>query len=88
VLVGELSPELRHDAALYAGCISGAVQKEQYLRFITGAGFAPPVIQKERRIDVPNEILLRHMTLEQLREFKRDRVGIFSITVYAEKPAA
>jgi SAM-dependent methyltransferase len=88
VLVGELSDELRRDAALYAGCISGAVQKEEYLRIIADAGFANVHVQKDRVIDVPNEILLRHMTLEQLREFKRNRVGIFSVTVYAEKPPA
>jgi arsenite methyltransferase len=88
VLVGELSDELRRDAALYAGCISGAVQKEEYLRVIADAGFVNVQIQKDRVIDVPNEILLRHMTLDQLREFKRNRVGIFSVTVYAEKPAA
>jgi arsenite methyltransferase len=87
VLVGELSDELRRDAALYAGCISGAVQKEEYLRVIADAGFVNVQIQKDRVIDVPNEILLRHMTLDQLREFKRNRTGIFSITVYAEKPA-
>jgi hypothetical protein len=28
------------------------------------------------------------MTLEQLRDFKRRGVGIFSITVYADKPGA
>ena len=43
-------------------------------------------IQKERKIEVPNEILARHLSLEQLRDFKRNQIGIFSVTVYAEKP--
>ena len=88
VLQGELPEDLRHEAALYAGCISGAVQKEEYLRIIQNSGFVNVKIQKERKIDIPNEILVRYLSLEQLKEFKRNHVGIFSITVYAEKPTA
>ena len=86
VLQGELPEELRREAALYAGCISGAVQKQEYLDLIQRAGFVNSTIQKERKIEVPNEILARHLSLEQLRDFKRNQIGIFSVTVYAEKP--
>jgi SAM-dependent methyltransferase len=86
VLTGELPRGLRDEAALYAGCISGAVQKEEYLSVIERAGFVDVTIQKDRVIDIPNEIMIRHLSLEQLRDMKRNRVGIFSITVYAEKP--
>jgi arsenite methyltransferase len=88
VLLGELPGGLRDEAALYAGCISGAVQKQEYLDIIATAGFVKVTIQKERRIEIPNEILIRHLTLEQLRDIRRNHVGIFSITVYAEKPGA
>jgi arsenite methyltransferase len=86
VLQGELTDELRKEASLYAGCISGAVQREEYLRTIRDAGFTNITVQKDRKIDIPNEVLARILTLEQLREFKRTRVGIYSVTVYAEKP--
>jgi SAM-dependent methyltransferase len=86
VLQGELPKELKDEAALYAGCIAGAVEREEYLRIIASAGFVNITVQKERRVDIPNEILIRYLTLEQLREFKRNRVGIISVTVYAEKP--
>ena len=88
VLEGELPEAVRNEAALYAGCISGAVQKEEYLRTIAGAGFVNVAVQKDRKIDIPNEILIRYLSLEELREFKRNRVGIFSVTVYADKPGA
>ena len=88
VLKGELPEAVRNEAALYAGCISGAVQKEEYLRTIAEAGFINATVQKERTIEVPNEILIRYLSLDQLRELKRKRVGIFSVTVYAEKPKA
>lgn len=86
VLQGELPDDLRTQAALYAGCISGAVQKEEYLRIIGQAGFTNVTIQEERKIDIPHEILACVLSLEQLREFKRKQIGILSITVYAEKP--
>jgi ubiquinone/menaquinone biosynthesis C-methylase UbiE len=86
VLQGELSDDLKKEAALYAGCISGAVQKEEYLEIIKEAGFINITIQKVRKIDIPNEILAKFLTIDQLREYKNSHVGIFSITVYAEKP--
>jgi arsenite methyltransferase len=87
VLQGELPEDLRRDAALYAGCISGAVQKDEYLKIIQDAGFVNLTIQKERMIDVPIEILRRHLTPEQLGDFQGKHVGIFSVTLFAQKPA-
>ena len=86
VLQGKLTDELRKEATLYAGCISGAVQKEEYLGIIKEAGFSNITVQKDRKIDIPNDILSKFLTVDQLREYKKSRVGIFSITVYAEKP--
>jgi arsenite methyltransferase len=86
VLQGDLPNDLRQEAALYAGCISGAVQKEEYLRIIQEAGFKNIVVQKDRKIEIPNEILEKFLSMNQLREFKKSHLGIFSITVYAEKP--
>jgi len=85
VLQGELTDELRKEATLYAGCISGAVQKEEYLRIIMEAGFTNITIQKDRKIDIPNDILSKFLNVDQLHEYKKIRIGIFSITVYAEK---
>jgi arsenite methyltransferase len=84
--MGELPDTVRNEAALYAGCIAGAQQKEEYLSVIREAGFINVTVQKERRIEIPNVLLARYMSLEELREFKRKQVGIFSITVYADKP--
>jgi arsenite methyltransferase len=86
VLQGELPDELKNEAALYAGCISGAVPKDDYLRIIKEAGFTGIAIQKDRKIDIPNEMLAKFLTIDQLREYRKSQIGIFSITVYAEKP--
>jgi ubiquinone/menaquinone biosynthesis C-methylase UbiE len=86
VLQGELTDDLCKEATLYAGCISGAVQKEEYLRIIKEAGFTNITVQKDRKIDIPNEILSNILTADQLREFKKNPVGVYSITVFGRKP--
>ena len=88
VLKGRLPEAVRQEATLYAGCISGALEKEEYLAAIAAAGFCEVRVQKERRIDVPREIFERHLTREQLRDLETSNVGIFSITVFARKPSA
>src|SRR6201995_5204624 len=38
VLVGELPSKIREAAEMYAGCVAGAIQKEEYLGFIEAIG--------------------------------------------------
>jgi arsenite methyltransferase len=85
VLMGELPEGVKRDAQMYAGCVSGAIQKEDYLRMIKAAGFTNAKIQKEKPITIPDEILNAYLSKEELAEFKSGKTGIFSITVYAEK---
>ena len=85
VLVGELPGGLKKDAELYAGCVTGAIQKAEYLRMIESAGFSNIVIQKEKTIHLPDAILKKYISEEEEVEFKNSGCGIFSITVYAEK---
>lgn len=87
VLVGELPESLRKDAEMYAGCVAGAIQKQEYLRLIKENGFVNVQIQKEKAIVVPDDILSKYLNQQQLQEFKAGNTGIFSITVYAEKLA-
>lgn len=87
VLRGELPASVRQAAELYAGCVSGAIQKDDYLGLVQAAGFAGTVVQQEKRITVPDDILRRYLSEEELAAFRGSEVGIFSITVYAEKPA-
>ena len=85
VLLGELPEGLKQDAQMYAGCISGAIQKRTYLDIITAAGFKAVTIQKEKRVTIPNELLVNYLSDLEQKEFQSGKVGIFSITVYAEK---
>lgn len=88
VLVGQLPDKLRHAAEMYAGCISGAIQKQEYLDIIADSGFAHIQVQKEKAIIVPADILSAYLTEAEIEAFRNSGTGIYSITVYAEKPAA
>jgi SAM-dependent methyltransferase len=86
VLVGKLPDKLKNAAEMYAGCVSGAIQKETYLELIEINGFKNMGIQKEKPIIIPDDILQNYLTTEELQAFKLGNTGIFSISVYAEKP--
>lgn len=87
VLEGDLPKEIREAAEMYAGCVSGAIQKQVYLELIQSNGFENITIQKDKSIIIPDDILSQYLSPEQLAAFKQSGTGIRSITVYAEKPA-
>lgn len=88
VLLGELPEGLSKDAEMYAGCVSGAILKEDYLALIRANGFTNIMLQQEKPIHIPDDILNRYLNPEELARFRKGDTGIKSITVYAEKPAA
>jgi arsenite methyltransferase len=85
VLSGELPENIKHAAEMYAGCVSGAIQKEQYLTIIAEAGFSNVQIQKERKINIPDEILKQYITDSEIAKLRNSGSSVVSITVYAEK---
>ncbi|HMR43002.1 MAG TPA: methyltransferase domain-containing protein, partial [Saprospiraceae bacterium] len=85
VLVGELPERIRNAAEMYAGCVSGAIQKDEYLDLLRQAGFKNIAIQKEKPIIVPDDILKNYLSDEEITRFKSGSASISSITVYGEK---
>lgn len=86
VLVGQLPEKIRQAAEMYAGCVTGAIQKEDYLGLISASGFGGITLQKEKPIIVPDDILGQYLSAEEIAGFKASGTGIFSITVFAQKP--
>ncbi len=86
VLVGDLPESLRQDAEMYAGCVSGAIQRDAYLGFIEAQGFGHITVQKEKTISIPNDILSKYLSPEEVASFNQGGVGIYSVTVFAQKP--
>lgn len=88
VLEGELPAKWKEVAELYAGCVSGAIQKQVYLALIEAAGFKNIVLQKDKPINIPDDILVNHLSAEEIQAYKNGNTKITSITVYAEKSVA
>ncbi len=86
VLVGNLPEYLKEASEMYVGCVSGALQKTDYLNLINEAGFVNLKVQKEKLITLPDDILSDYLSPLQIENYKNCGVGIYSITVYAEKP--
>lgn len=86
VLVGALPEGLRKDAEMYAGCVAGAIQKQVYMELINSNGFENITIQKEKAIVIPDDILKNYLSPDEINSFKTGDTGIFSITVFAQKP--
>ncbi len=86
VVQGQLPDGLRNDAEMYAGCVAGAILKDDYLELIRQAGFKGIQVQKERAIQIPDDILANYLSAEEIRQIREGQVGIFSINVYGEKP--
>lgn len=86
VLKGDLPDQLRKNAELYAGCVSGAIQKEEYLGIIEEVGFKNIQVLKEKRIVLPQDLLGMFLSSDELAKVNAGELGIYSITVYAEKP--
>ncbi len=85
VLKGELPSELRKSAEMYAGCVAGALQQDEYLRIINSTGFVSTEIKKTKVIELPDEILKNYLDDEGIKSYKNNLTGIFSITVVGYK---
>ncbi len=85
VINGELPEKLHTAAAMYTGCVSGAIQKDKYLKIIEEAGFTNTEIPKQKIISIPDEIMLDYITEEELKNFKNSGTEIISVTVKSNK---
>lgn len=87
VLQGELPSMWKEVAELYAGCVSGAIQKSDYLAIIEEAGFINITIQKDKTIHIPDEVLRSHLGADDIEAYKKSKTRIVSVTIYAERPS-
>ncbi|GJQ21630.1 MAG: arsenite S-adenosylmethyltransferase [Bacteroidia bacterium] len=86
VVSAPLPPALRSVAELYAGCVSGAVTRNEYIRLIESTGFRNIKILKEKQITIPEEDLRTLISSAELEAYYSSGARIESITVAGEKP--
>ena len=70
VVDGQITEEERRDASLWAGCISGALDKQVYIGIIKQTGFTEIRIASEKKYDYP----------------LKNNAALYSITISAVKP--
>ena len=87
VVKGELPPSVRASAELYAGCVSGAIDRDEYLSIIRQQGFVGVEVKKEKRIELPGEILRQALSEKELSAFRDSGAALLSITVVGRKSA-
>ncbi|MBU0559354.1 MAG: arsenite methyltransferase [Bacteroidetes bacterium] len=85
VIKGELPEGLKKSVEMYAGCVAGAVQQEEYLQIIEETGFKNIEIKKTKTIEIPEKILCNYLSAREIEIMNQKDFGIFSITVTAEK---
>jgi len=84
VITGELPEKLKSAVEMYAGCVAGASDKKEYFGYIEQAGFKNIILQSENPIMIPDDILGKYLTKEEVTAYKANPI-IWSVTVYAEK---
>jgi SAM-dependent methyltransferase len=85
VLKGELPAGLKKSAEMYAGCVAGALQQDDYLSKIENARFRNIEIKNAKVIDLPDDVLQNYLSVEEIKKFRQNKTGIFSITVVGYK---
>lgn len=85
VIRGNLPAELQKSAEMYAGCVAGAIQQEDYIKLMKEVGFVNVEIKKTKTIELPDEVLVQYLSKDKMQELRTSQVGIFSITVVGYK---
>jgi len=85
VLKGELPEQIKAASEMYAGCVSGAIDMDEYIRIIESCGFKNVSVKKQKQIIIPEDILKAYLNTEEIAKYNTSSTGIFSMTVYGEK---
>ena len=88
VASGPLPDGIRQAAALYVGCVAGALPEADYLATIHAAGFAAVRIAERKPIPLPDGVLQEHLTPAELQAFRASGIELASVTVLGARPAA
>jgi hypothetical protein len=78
---------MKKDAEMYAGCVSGASEMDEYLKIVENSGFLNVKIHKQKEIKLPDSLLSEYNDAIELSSYHACDTGIFSITVSAERPS-
>ncbi|MCB0730776.1 MAG: arsenite methyltransferase [Ignavibacteriae bacterium] len=85
VVKGDLPSKLKQSAEMYAGCVAGAIQQDDYLNLIEQTGFKEVEVKRTKVIELPDNILKEYLNETEIKTFRENKIGICSITVVGYK---
>jgi ubiquinone/menaquinone biosynthesis C-methylase UbiE len=85
VIKGNLPDKIKSSAEMYEGCLAGAIQQDEYIGIIQNTGFEEVEIKRTKVIELPDKILAEYLSNEEIETFRKNNIGIFSITVIGYK---
>lgn len=85
---GKLPAEVAEVAALYVGCVAGAIPQADYLGLVEAAGFRDIAVAERRVIELSDAELAPHLAPDAIRRFRQSGVALLSVTVTATKAAS
>ncbi len=85
VFSGDIPEKIKKAAELSMGCISGAINKKDYLKIIDSLGFKNINIFAEKTISLPDTKMLKYISVEELTHYKKNENTILSITIGGSK---
>ncbi len=85
VLQGNLPEAAQRDAELYVGCVSGALQEDDYLAIIQNSGFRDINIVTKKETPIPDDVLEATLSETDIADLRETNVGVYSITVVGKK---
>jgi len=92
VVDGELPEAVRQDMEAYVGCVAGALERNDYLRRLTDAGFSDASIEPTRRYTFSDleDTACSTASLETLSSEERKSLDgrVMGAFIRATKPAA
>jgi len=85
VLEGTIPEPIQKAAEAYVGCVSGAIQKDDYLEIVRASGFSEVTVRKEREIVIPQGWLVQLLGEEQAKILQENHFRVLSITLNGNK---
>ena len=86
VLEGELPEQIKDAAEMYAGCVAGAIQKQVYLELIKLNGFKNIIVQKDKPIIIPDDVLSQYLSTEQIADLSNQEPVLEALQSMLKNP--
>jgi arsenite methyltransferase len=86
VATGELPAAVREVAALYVGCVAGAMPESDYLTLLGTTGFEDVRVAEAKPIELSDDALAGYLSATDIAAFRASRIVLKSVTVLGTKP--